>query len=324
MPASGTQFRRLLFIDQELQQDRFPNCRTLAEKWEVSAKTIQRDIDYLRDQLSAPIAYDDQKHGFYYSEPSFRLPGLNVSESDLFAVCIAEKALRQFENTPLHSKLAGVFARIEASLPSQTHIDPSWVQERILFFEAPTTRMSQPTWETLASAIRFNQRVALSYSGPNEDGAITKRTVEPYYLVNFRNEWYLSSFCCKRKAIRTFAVSRIRSATPLNERFTFPESLSPDELFGDHFGIRWNAQWHDVAIHFTRSIAPYISERTWHPRQTLEHHKDGSVTLRFRTNHLDEVRNWILSWGADARALCPPTLSESIKDSLRATLENYN
>ncbi len=322
MPRSGLQFRRLLFIDQQLQQGAHPNCRSLADYWEVSAKTIQRDIDYLRDQLGAPIAYDASQHAYYYTEPSFRLPSLNVSESDLFAVCIAEKALRQFENTPLHSKLAAVFERISQSLPARTQINPDWVHERILFFEAPATRIQQEVWETLASAIRSNRRVSIEHAGPNEKQP-SARTVEPYYLVNFRNEWYLSSHCCMRNDIRTFAVSRIRSATLLPETFEWPDDMDDAALFGDHFGIRWNADWHEVRIHFSRQVAPYIQERSWHPDQNEKLHRDGSLTLSFKTNHLNEVKDWVLSWGEHAHAQAPPALVAAVKTSLSAAQEHY-
>jgi len=100
MPLGGVpmqkfkpQFKRLSFIDRKLKEKTYPNCTVLARAWEVSAKTIQRDIDYLRDELDAPIEYDSLKHGYYYTEKNFSLPSMNISESDLFAVFIAERAL---------------------------------------------------------------------------------------------------------------------------------------------------------------------------------------------------------------------------------------
>jgi predicted DNA-binding transcriptional regulator YafY len=319
---SGIQFRRLLFIDEALQKQQYPNCRSLAEAWEVSPKTIQRDMDYLRDQLGAPVVYDNSRHGYAYSEPSFRLPNLNISESDLFGICIAEKALRQFENTPLHSKLADVFSRISDSLPAATQINPDWVHQRILFFEAPTTQVDQVIWECIAKAIRGNQRITICHTRPDQKEAF-ERDVEPYYLVNFRNEWYLSGFCCRRKAIRTFAVSRIQKATLLKENFVWPEDLESSDLFGDHFGIRWSSEWHDVCIQFTAKAAPYIEERTWHPDQVIKKHKDGALSLQFRTNHLHDVQNWLLSWGDQAKVLRPSILIENVQRMLESTIDQY-
>ena len=87
------QHSRLLFIDRKLNEGRYPNCRTLAEEWEVSRKTIQRDLDYMRYQLDAPIEYSSNKRGYYYTEQNFKLPAISIKESDLFAIYLAEKVL---------------------------------------------------------------------------------------------------------------------------------------------------------------------------------------------------------------------------------------
>jgi predicted DNA-binding transcriptional regulator YafY len=92
------QFKRLLFIDRKLREGKYPNCITLAREWEVSGKTIQRDLDYMRDELSVPVAYDPLRHGYYYSEPSFSLPAMNISESDLFTICVVRTLRRQSRN----------------------------------------------------------------------------------------------------------------------------------------------------------------------------------------------------------------------------------
>ena len=115
------QYRRLLFIDREIRENAFPNCTTIAAEWEVSAKTIQRDIEYLRDQLEAPIAYDALRHGYFYTEPNFALPAISISESDLFSVCVAQTVLSQFRNTPLFRKLSSVFEKIRDALPDLVH-----------------------------------------------------------------------------------------------------------------------------------------------------------------------------------------------------------
>ena len=57
---------RITHVHTELERGRFPNCRKLAEALETSCKTIQRDIDFMRDRLGLPIAYDAQRFGFYY------------------------------------------------------------------------------------------------------------------------------------------------------------------------------------------------------------------------------------------------------------------
>ena len=322
MPKFKPQYRRLLFIDRKLREGDFPNCTTLAAEWEVSVKTIQRDLDYLKYDLDAPVEYDSAHRGFYYSEGQFSLPAIQISESDLFAVCIAQNALRQFRDTPVHKTLSSIFAKIRDSLPDKTNAQPAWLDERILLFPEPATRVSPAIWETLARAIRDNKRLLISHVAPG-DKTLTERKVDPYYLVNYKGEWYLSSHCHTRDSIRTFAVSRIRKAEILAETFTMPRSLDKDAMFGDQFGIIWKDKFHKVRIRFTAEVAPYIRERQWHATQKILDRRDGSLILEFTTNHLNEVKDWVLSWGPGARVLSPPELSEKVRTALRRTLKGY-
>ena len=62
---------RMMRLHEKLKAGKFPNCRKLAEELEVSAKTIQRDIEFMRDRLNLPIEYDQLHFGFVYTEPSF-------------------------------------------------------------------------------------------------------------------------------------------------------------------------------------------------------------------------------------------------------------
>lgn len=295
MPKFKPQYRRLLFIDRKLREGHYPNCSTLAKEWEVSVKTIQRDLEYLKYELDAPVEYDSARRGYYYSEAQFSLPAINISESDLFAVCLAENALRQFRNTPLHKALASVFARIQDSLPDKTKAQPAWLDERILLFPEPSTRISPGIWETIARAIRDNRRLLICHQAPDEKSC-TERKVDPYYLVNYKGEWYVSSHCHARNAIRTFAVSRIRKADILPETFVMPGTLDKVAMFGDQFGIIWKNKFHKVRIRFSAEVAPYIRERQWHPLQKIRDLRSGDLVLEFTTNHINEVKDWTLSW----------------------------
>lgn len=318
------QYRRLLFIDRKLKEGRHPNCRTLAAEWETSEKTIQRDIEYLRDELDAPIVYDHVRHGYRYTEPNFSLPAIQLAESDLFAVLIAEQCLAQFRDTPLHGKLASVFAKIRDALPDKTSAHPAWLSDRILLFPDPRTRVDPGTWDTIARAIRENRRLSIVHRAPGQEaGGETERTVDPYYLVSYRGEWYLCSLCHLRGSIRTFGVSRIRRARLLDDTFAMPRGLTKEKLFGDLFGIIWKEKFRKVRIRFSPDVAPYIRERQWHPAQRIREADGGGLVLEFVTNHLNEVKDWVLSWGANARALAPAALVEKLRADLRRLRQAY-
>jgi predicted DNA-binding transcriptional regulator YafY len=278
----------------------------------------------MRDELSAPVAYDALRHGYYYSEPNFSLPAMNISESDLFTICVVRTLLMQYRNTPLYEKLSSVVNKIAESLPDQTSINPSWMTDRILVFPEPVTKVRSAIWDTLAKAIRDNRRVSLIHEAPGSAATSEgERTVDPYYLVSYKGEWYLNTYCHLRKSLRTFGVSRISKAKLLDETFTMPAEMTPAKIFGDQFGIIWKPDFHTVRIQFTPMVAPYIRERQWHPAQTIKEYRGGGLILEFKTNHLNEVKDWVLSWGGGATILSPPVLVEKITKDLRTALDNY-
>jgi predicted DNA-binding transcriptional regulator YafY len=327
MARNKAQLQRLIFIDRAIRSGmrnrRLANCSTMAAEYEVSYKSIMRDIDYLKNQCDTPIAYDPQRRGFFYTEENFRLPAMNISESDLFAISLARKVLRQYENTPLHRKLHQIFRKIENSLPERVSVDPHWVDERMSVFPECRTAIDPEMWDLVAGALRRGQPLKMQYLKPGAGTPVFRR-VDPYHSVSFQGEWYLIGFCHLRRQVRTFAISRIQSAAVMDIKFNIPEDFSFEKFAGHHFGIFRGERNYRVEILFEARHRPYVEEREWHQDQRLEPQADDSLLLTFTTNHLFEVKKWILSWGGGVRVLTPPELVSDIKEELRKALRAYD
>src|SRR5258708_8329713 len=96
---------RMKLIYDAIKTERRPNCSLLAKRLEISAKTIQRDIDYMRYQLDLPIEYDQERHGFYFTEPVGHFPSVHITESELVALLVARKRVEHYPNTPVQKPL---------------------------------------------------------------------------------------------------------------------------------------------------------------------------------------------------------------------------
>src|SRR6185295_15524659 len=103
---------RMMRLHEKLRAGSFPNCRKLADELEVSTKTIQRDIDFMRDRLGLPIEYDQLHFGFVYTEPVTSFPSIEVSEGEVIALFVAEKALAQYRGTSYEKPLHSAFQKI--------------------------------------------------------------------------------------------------------------------------------------------------------------------------------------------------------------------
>ncbi|MFH1024525.1 MAG: WYL domain-containing protein [Planctomycetota bacterium] len=321
------QHRRFAFIDRKIREGMkrgvYANCSSLAREWETSTKTIQRDIEHLRDQMDIPLAYDANRRGYFYTEKNYKLPAIPMSESDLFAVCIAEKALKQYENTPLHGRLERVFRKIEESLPQKTTtVRPAWVDTRFSFFHEPPRRLDPKIWEIVAEAVRECNTLTFDYHAPGRE-LEPARQVDPYHLVHFRGDWYILGKCHKAGELRTFALSRIRKATP-GKGFDLPADFNAEKVLGTHFGIMWGKEEFTVKVRFTADQAPYVAERDWHPSQKIEENPDGSILFTVKVNHLAEIKFWILSWGKAAKVIEPKELADEIRKEVDAMNDTYH
>ena len=98
------QFRhllRVLWVDHEIRANRYPNSTTIADHYEISTKTAQRTIDFMRDQMRMPIGYSAEHRGWYYTEPVYSPPAVEMIEGELVAILLAEKLARQYRGSAI-------------------------------------------------------------------------------------------------------------------------------------------------------------------------------------------------------------------------------
>jgi predicted DNA-binding transcriptional regulator YafY len=91
--------------------------------------------------------------------------------------------------------------------------------------------------------------------------------------------------------------------------------------FGDAWGVYRGDKTYEVEIRFSPEAAALVTETTWHHTQTVRRHKDGSVTLGFRVDGLEEILWWVLGWSGRARVIRPPELRAMLVKQLRTALE---
>jgi len=322
MGINKPQHARLLFIDEKIRSGLYPNAATLAKEYEVSPRTLLRDIEYMRDMLGAPVEYDNSRKGYFYTEENFFLPALDIKESDFFAICITEKALKQYENTPLYERLSSIFERLRDHLPENIRVNTTWVGAGYTFLNESHTRIDPAVWEIVSEALMRKLKVEIIHKKAGADEG-TKRVAAPYHIVNYRGEWYLIARCHMRNTVVRFAMSRIGSARILNNSYSIPDDFSLDLFLGSSFGIMTDHAEYDVEIKFAPIHAPYICERDWLQDQKLSICNDGSVIISFKTNSLFEVKRWVLSWGAGTEVLEPQELIDLISKDIKDMASTY-
>jgi predicted DNA-binding transcriptional regulator YafY len=313
---------RMLRIHQAIQSGKLPNARTLAAELEVSTKSIYRDIDFMRDRLDLPVEFDRPRNGFRYTQEVGGFPTMQITEGELFALLVAEKALQQYRGTTFEKPLLSAFRKMAASLPDTVSVNLADWEQTISFRTSAEPLLNLETFDTLAKATSQHRQLELTYRKPGRKET-EPRVVDPYHLANINGEWFLFAFCHLRNDIRTFVPARILHARPTGRRFVRPHKFSLEKRLRDSFGVLTGQEDHAVVIRFDEVAADYIREKRWHPSQRLVELQNGEVELRLQLSSLAEIRRWILSWGGHAVAVQPRELRESVREAARSLLERH-
>ena len=320
LPRSRPPLERMLRIHQALKADRFPNAALLARELEVSAKSVHRDLDFMRDRLKLPIEYDAARFGYWYTEEVETFPTFQFTEGELFALVVAEKALQQYRGTSFEKPLLSALRKMEQALPDTISLSLADIDQTISFRTRAEPILDLAVFDALAKATAARQQLELSYRKPGQRDA-EQRVVDPYHLANINGEWFLFAFDHLRKDIRTFVPARIKAVERTGKTFDRRQEFSLEERLRGSFGVQSGQGQFDVVIRFSERAADYIREKKWHDSQSLRELKNGGVELRMSLSSLAEVERWVLSWGGDAVVVRPAQLAEAIKRSARRILE---
>ena len=311
---------RIMEIHESVKRGNYPNASTLAKKMEVSTKTIHRDIQFMRDRWDLPILYDPSYNGYKYTRTVDSFPMLQINEGELFALLIAEKALQNYRGTVFEKRLSATFKKIANSLPDIVNIHLNEWDEALSFRHTGESEVEIELFDRICKATAKRWQLIIRYKKPNHKPE--ERTIDPYQIANINNEWYLYAFDHKRCDIRCFLPTRIESAETTGKIFERPSSFSLDNYLSSSFGVFKGDESYNIRIKFSKTIAPFIKEKNWHPTQKIKALKNGEVELQMSLSHLTDIKRWILGWGSQAKVLSPDELAKMIQAEAKAIIEN--
>ncbi|MDW7679858.1 MAG: WYL domain-containing protein, partial [bacterium] len=222
---------RVAFIDRQIRAGKYPNCQQVASEFEVDRKTIQRDIDNMRD-LGAPIEYDKKRHGYYYTEPNYFFPSIQLTQSDMFAFVVNEQILKQYKDAPYYRDIKRVIEKIIQFLPDEIAAEET--ASIFSFQSAPASQINKHHFQLLQQAAYEEKQVKINYHSQHSNQA-SERVVDPYAIRNQQGTWYLIGLCHNRNEVRIFALNRILAITPTEVDFYKPTNFDIEEFLKESF-----------------------------------------------------------------------------------------
>ncbi len=314
---------RMLKIHDELRRGALVNCTKLMRSLEVSRKTIVRDIAFMRDRLDLPIEYDVLIQAYRYTHPVNAFPTVHVTEGELLALLVAQRALEQYRGTPFHRQLEVAFEKLAGGLRDRISFSPADELRSVSFRNIGLGKTDLAVFTGLSSAALRQQQVTFDYRKPG-DAKKSPRDVRPYHLAHRENLWYLVGYDVERAALRTYALPRITNVVIGQETFTRPADFSPEKFFASALGVLGGTGDYRVVIRFGPAVAERVREREWHESQQMKELAGGKLELRMRLGALSEVEQWVLGWGDAAEVIAPPELRANLKTTIAALAARYS
>jgi predicted DNA-binding transcriptional regulator YafY len=302
----------------------------------VSPATLKRDLQYLRDRLSAPIVYDAFENGYRFAETQagagdatrHELPGLWFSENEIHALLTMHQLLAGLDDDgvlarhllPLMDKLQGMLGTDESEARE--------LMRRVKVIGTARRRVPSRHFELLGSALLQRRRLQLRYF-KRSDRSTSVRTVSPQRLINYRNTWYLDAWCHESEGLRRFALDAVRDAQLQDTKAKHVALRELEAELDAGYGIYGSGgakvKW--ATLVFSRDAAQWVANEEWHPQQKSRWLDglpgEGRYELQVPYSDPTELAMDILRHGDSVRVTGDKALAAMIRARLEAAAATY-
>jgi predicted DNA-binding transcriptional regulator YafY len=325
MPRND-QVTRQWHLLRKLESPRGSTLQELAESlpddFPKHLRTIRRDMAAL-EGAGFPLVTErvDGRVRWKLMEGFRRIPALAFSPTELMALMFSRDLLKPLEGTQIKGALDSAMNKAAAALPPQGQ---SYVRQMRGLFSIglgphKAYRHHRDTIDRITQAISQLRTLQMRYYSASRN-TTTRREVDPYRLRYAAGALYLIAYCHWRRDVRLFAVDRIRSLTITDHPYQMPLGFDVEAYVQDALVVMRGEQV-TVELLFSRSAAPWVKDRLWHPSQSLTPLKGGRLKMTLAVADTPELVGWILSFGGEVQVVRPPDLMGKVRAEARAILQ---
>ena len=282
----------------------------LAERLEVTTRTVRKDVERLR-RLGYPVQATPGAAGGYRLGPGAHLPPLLLDDDEGVAVAVGLRTAAGRGVAGIEESSVRALAKLEQVLPSRLRRRVSALQAYTVPFEGWGPTVDAETLTAIAGACRDQVRLRFAYRTP--DRTTSRRLVEPHRLVHTGRRWYLAAWDCDREDWRTFRVDRIEPGPSTDRRFEPREPPYGDAAKYVARAISSQRDRYQASVILHAPLAA-VSARVPHAVGTLEAIDDHSCLLRTGADWLGGLAVYVANIGVDFTVLDPPEFAAIVRD----------
>ena len=310
---------RLMKLVAMLRKNSYPNHRKLEKAlknldltntYSISQKTIQRDVQYLRDVYGAPIAFDNGLRGYYLTDQNWKFEIPQLEESEMRAVTLGARLAETIMPEPVASEIQSAAETLLCDNPSGMDANAALIA---LVAKGARIPVKPEIFREVFEAWQTRRGLSVKYQ-KGMTGAVMDYVLEPQVLSFYDGLWYVKAVIVScdgetqpERTIRTLALNRFKTAAIYPGRFESDPRLIEEVNEGKLFDF---PTIDEVVLRFTDYAIPYAREN--YDPSLIEEQKDGSLLVTVYDAIDFKIVNLVLNEGGAVQVVSPPELAERV------------
>ncbi len=310
---------RLTAILIQLQTKRIVTGKEIAERFDISLRTVYRDIRAL-ENAGVPIG-SEAGLGYFLSE-GYHLPPVVFTPKEAGALMMGGKLIEKYSDPSVNRHFAMALDKVKTVLGrrDKDHLNTLTSYIEVLK-SSPADRSGFPNDFLLdiQAMLGQNRLTRIHYTSGYKNES-TQRDIEPLGLCFYGSHWHLLAYCRLRKDYRDFRVDRIKTVSDLGEKFNGRRHGSLKDLINR---IVYNTDLKPACVRFERRIARFIQDQKYYFGFVEEKPVGGQLEMQFLTASYDYLSRWLLSFTDGVTVVSPAPLREVIRNHARRLADHH-
>lgn len=295
-----------------LQSRRVTRAEDIAEHFEISLRTVYRDVAAL-SEIGIPVVAEA---GVGYSlMKGYLLPPIMFTEEEAAALGMAGLALNKTSDPSMEASISSALLKVKAALPEKQRDRLERVEESVAFgwgCGVSKPECGNARLVDLQKCLAESKALRIAYITGGR-GEVVSREVEPLGLIHYLDYWHLIAWCCLRDDYRDFRLDRIQNTTLVDRRVTRHGDFSLQEYLEKQ---RDRSKMVEVKVFF-KTFSLNRARREWSLGLLSEEEVEGGSILTLNTGDYGWMLGWILSFGVGATVLEPLEFKDLLAEEAR-------
>lgn len=307
---------RLTAILIQLQSKKIVRAKEIADRFDISLRTVYRDIRAL-ENAGVPIGAEAGLG--YFIVDGYHLPPVMFSKEEAGAMLVSAKLAEGFADRKTKASHQSALYKIQATLRSTEKEFLESLSASIKVFDYfPVPERNHNHLEGIQQSLSSHKKIKIQYSNTKGEGS--SRLIHPIGLCFYGSAWHIIAFCELRKDYRDFRTDRITAFELTELSFDPSKYISMNQYFEDS---KKQEALEKITLRFSYDIRTKIGEQKYYMGFVEEKMLDNELEMHFLSSHLKAFSRWILGFGKAVTYIYPESLREKTEALVQELHEHY-